>query len=91
VPAAFSAGGVEAIAVDQLVKDEVTLGIFVEGDVADEFFVIAAVIVQVTGHPELAFGGQIHRVEIAEGGVEVFVGGDLESFDDALGGRRHRL
>ena len=89
VPTAFSAGGIEAIAVDQFVKDQMTRGIFIEGDVADEFFIIAAVIVQVAGHPQLALGGEIHRVEIAEGRVEVFVGGDLESFDDALGGGRH--
>jgi len=89
VPAPLRAGGVEAVAVDQFVKDEMPLGIFIEGGVADDFFVIAAMVVQVAGHPQLALGGEIDGVEVAEGGIEVFVGGDLESFDDPLGGGGH--
>src|SRR5213075_1826464 len=86
VPASLSAGGIETIAVDQLVEDEMALGIFIEGGVADDFFVIAAVVVQVAGHPQLALGGEVDEVEIANGRIEVFVGGDLESFNNTLGG-----
>src|SRR5438046_8044848 len=70
-------------------QNEMSLGVFVEGCVADNLLVIAAVIVQVAGHPQLALDREIDGIEIANGRIEVFVGGDLESFDDALGGGRH--
>src|SRR6266850_7355815 len=72
-------------------QNEMSLGVFVEGGVADNLLVIAAVIVQVAGHPQLALGREIDGIEVANGRIEVFVGGDLESFDDTLGGRLHSV
>ncbi len=91
VPASLRAGGVEAVAVNEFMEDEVAVGIFVEGGVADDFFVVAAVVVKVAGHPQLALGRQVDDVEMAEGGDFVLFGGDLEGFDDTLGGGGHRV
>jgi hypothetical protein len=89
VPADIGAVGVEMIAVDQLVQDQVAVGVTVEIGGGDELVEVAAMVVDVAGHPDLAFGGQVDDLFLAESTELVLLGGGVEGLNNVVGVERH--
>ena len=86
LPTVFAAFGVEVVAVNQFVQNEMAMGIAAEFDCFHELIEIAAMIMNVAGHPDFAFGGKMHDLLLTKGRALVFFHRGLEGFDDAVGG-----
>ncbi len=66
-PGAFGAGGVEVIAVDEFLKDQVALGIGAEVCGGKELAEVGAVVVDVAGNPDFTLGGERDELLVAQG------------------------
>jgi hypothetical protein len=76
--------------VDQLVEDEVALGVLAEVGLSDEFLEVPPVVVDVAGHDQLPLGGEIDDLGLAQGRKLVLFRGGLEGFDHAVGAEGRR-
>jgi hypothetical protein len=83
-PGLFGAAGVVVVAVDELVEDQVPPRVIAEVGSADEFVEVAAVVVEVPSHPELAFAREEDDLLMAEGFHAVLVGGRTERLDHLI-------
>jgi hypothetical protein len=84
-PGVLRPAGVEVIAVDQLVEDEVALRVAAEVRGADELLEVRAVVVDVAGHPHFARFGQRDELMFAERAELVLIAGRAERLDHLVG------
>jgi hypothetical protein len=89
VPGVLGPVGVVVVPVDEFVEDQVSGGMGREVGKLDELAEVGAVVVEVTGHPDLSVGRKGDDLGLAERGESVLVTGCGKGLDDLVGVEWH--
>ena len=89
LPAFLRAVGVEALAVDQLLQDQMPLRVVSQVGGFEQFVEVAAMIVHVAGDPHFPLGRKRHDLLIAQRVDLVFLGRRAERLHYLVGSHRH--
>ena len=78
-PTVLRAVCVEVISMDQLVQHQVSLRMICQIGSGDELVEVVAMIVDVAGHPDLAFAREMHHLLMAHRSEFVFIAGGVKA------------